>query len=165
MTKLSHVENGKATMVDVSDKHQTKRVALARALVYLPDACQLVLNEQGDMDSQKGPVFQTARLAGIMATKTTAQVIPLCHPLPIENCQVDIVLKEVNCIQILTEVITTGKTGVEMEALHAASVAALTIYDMLKALSHEIVIGEVKLLEKSGGKSDIVIADLSCPSQ
>jgi cyclic pyranopterin phosphate synthase len=139
-------------MVDVTDKENTRRIAVAQASVHLPVAVieQLI---ECDFHLPKGPVFQTAILAGVMAAKKTADLIPLCHTLPIDNVEVNIELRHNNAI-ITSRVKTNGKTGVEMEALTAVSVAALTIYDMCKALSHDIVISEIQLLEKTGGKSD-----------
>jgi len=140
-------------MVDVSHKAITHREATARAQISLPE---VVLKHftAGDLHTKKGPVFQTAILAGTMGAKQTGQLIPLCHPLPIEKIHLDIHLTTSRKVEILCTVATTGKTGVEMEALTGASIAALTIYDMCKALSHEIVIEAVYLLQKTGGKSD-----------
>jgi len=151
--KLSHVDSsGKVTMVDVSGKQATQRKAIAQAIVELPDN---VLNELSKNDFQvaKGSVTQTAIIAGIMAAKKTGELIPLCHPIGLDSVDVDIQLKQ-NELVILSTARVHAKTGVEMEAMTAASVAALTIYDMCKALSHDIVIKEVKLLEKSGGRND-----------
>ncbi|MFM2202047.1 MAG: hypothetical protein RL040_1247 [Bacteroidota bacterium] len=139
-------------MVDVAEKRNSHRTAMAQAVVVLPQGVADNLVEK-DFHLPKGPVFQTAILAGIMAAKKTADLIPLCHTIPIDNVEVDIEMKN-NCAVITSRVKTVGKTGVEMEALTAASVAALTIYDMCKALSHDIAIGSVQLLEKTGGKSD-----------
>ncbi len=139
-------------MVDVAEKNNSHRTAMAQAVVVLPQVVADNLVEK-DFHLPKGPVFQTAILAGIMAAKKTADLIPLCHTIPIDNVEVDIEMKN-NCAVITSRVKTVGKTGVEMEALTAASVAALTIYDMCKALSHDIAIGSVQLLEKTGGKSD-----------
>jgi cyclic pyranopterin monophosphate synthase len=152
-TKLSHIDSqGNPAMVDVSVKAETKRVAKARATVAVGKEIIEQIKE-GDLKTKKGSVFQTATLAGIMGAKKTAELIPLCHPLNLEDCAVDI--KVVNDkIVITTSAVITGKTGVEMEALTAASVAALTIYDMCKAMSHDIVIEEIRLLEKTGGKSN-----------
>jgi cyclic pyranopterin phosphate synthase len=111
------------------------------------------LNE-GDIRSPKGSVFQTAILAGIMGAKKTGELIPLCHPLGLEDCQLTIEVRESNVLEIRAYTVLTGKTGVEMEALTAVSIAALTIYDMCKALSKDIAITEIRLLEKTGGKSD-----------
>jgi cyclic pyranopterin phosphate synthase len=152
--KFSHLNAaGNPTMVDVTDKEVTDRVAVARAVVVLED--EIVARLEGnDIHTRKGPVFQTAILAGIMAAKKTSDLIPLCHPLPLSKCEVSIVLNEAKevCIDCLVK--TTSRTGVEMEALTGATVAALTIYDMCKGFSHNIVIREVKLMKKTGGKSD-----------
>jgi cyclic pyranopterin monophosphate synthase len=151
--KLTHVDSsGNPTMVDVSNKQPTRRAAKARATVQLGRAI-IALIKKDELITKKGPVFQTAILAGVMAAKKTADLIPLCHPLGLDDCQVTITVKKEKVI-IDSTVVVTGKTGVEMEALTAVSVAALTIYDMCKALSHDIVIGEMKLMEKTGGKKD-----------
>ncbi len=139
-------------MVDVSHKNLSQRSAMACAKVHLPEnVAQHLMNRE--LHLPKGPVFQTAILAGIMAAKKTADLIPLCHTIPIDSVEINIELRD-NIAFITTEVRTLGKTGVEMEALTAASVAALTIYDMCKALSHDITIGTIQLLEKTGGKND-----------
>jgi len=139
-------------MVDVSEKKITERIARAQAKVRLTK--EIIEAMAGDeLITKKGPVFQTAILAGIAAAKKTHELIPLCHPLMTEDCQVRISLNKKKAI-IDTMVKVTAKTGAEMEALTAASVAALTIYDMCKALSHDIVIEEVQLMAKSGGKRD-----------
>ncbi len=144
------------TMVDVSDKAVTKRTAVAEARVRFPAAVASALRAQ-DFKSPKGPVFDTAIVAGVMAAKRTHELIPFCHPLGLENCHIHIELDgDVAVIRCTASV--HHKTGVEMEALTGASVAALTIYDMCKALSHDIVIGDVKLLSKDGGKSGYVHA-------
>jgi cyclic pyranopterin phosphate synthase len=151
--KLSHVDNkGNPQMVDVSDKKITKRIAKAQATVHLG---KLILDQihNNELITKKGPVFQTAIIAGVMAAKRTSDLIPFCHPLMLEDCQIKITVKGERAL-IASEAKITSKTGVEMEALTAASVAALTIYDMCKALSHEIVIEEIKLMEKTGGKKD-----------
>lgn len=151
MTKLSHLtDDGDAHMVDVSEKADTSRAAIAEALVTMSPAAFDALHEGA---APKGDVFAAVRLAGIMAAKKTAQLIPLCHPLPISNAKVDIILHAPTEVRIVAEIKTTGKTGVEMEALTAASVAALTLYDMLKAIDKGMVIGPIRLLEKTGGKS------------
>jgi len=150
---LSHIDkNGKATMVDVSEKQVTQRTATARSVVLLPAEvlAQLV---DGDIQTKKGSVFQVAIIAGIMAAKKTGELIPLCHPLALENCNINISLDNDEVIIDCTASIT-AKTGVEMEALVGASLAALTIYDMCKALSHDIVIKETRLIKKTGGKHD-----------
>ena len=151
--KLSHVDNkGNPQMVDVSDKKITTRIAKAQATVHLG---KLILDQiqNNELITKKGPVFQTAIIAGVMAAKRTSDLIPFCHPLMLEDCQIKITVQG-ECALIASEAKITSKTGVEMEALTAASVAALTIYDMCKALSHEIVIEEIKLMEKTGGKKD-----------
>ena len=152
-SKLSHVDNaGNPTMVDVSEKKVTRRVARAQAIVYLG---KKILSEIKDKEliTKKGPVFQTAIIAGVMGAKKTSEIIPFCHPLGLEDCQVHIMVKGDRAF-IESSATVTSKTGVEMEALTAATVAALTVYDMCKALSHEIIIEEIKLLEKRGGKKD-----------
>jgi cyclic pyranopterin phosphate synthase len=154
MGEFSHLdESGKATMVDVGNKAASKRIARAQAIVYLPDAVMIHFNGQ-DVETKKGGVFQTAILAGIMGAKKTSELIPLCHPLALDNCAVDIQVSNNNELIITTEASIESKTGVEMEALTAASVAALTVYDMCKGMSHDIIIKEIKLLLKSGGKND-----------
>ena len=151
--KFSHTTNeGLPQMVDVSDKSVTKRVAKARATVRLGKEIMDLIHKE-ELITKKGPVFQTAIIAGVMAAKKTHELIPMCHPLSLEDCKVKIYTQKDLAI-INTEVTVTSKTGVEMEALTAAAVAALTIYDMCKALSHDIVIEEIKLMEKTGGKSD-----------
>lgn len=154
--KLTHLnEKGEPAMVDVGAKLPTRRIARARALVEVkPEIMELL--DEGELQTKKGPVFQTAVLAGIMGAKKTGELIPLCHPLGLDNCQIDIRVLDDTLIQVECTAGLTAKTGVEMEALTGASVAALTIYDMCKALSHEIVIREVKLMEKRGGKSNFL---------
>lgn len=154
MTEFSHIDSsGKATMVDVSVKAVTQRTATARAIVHLPDEVLAQLNE-GDIQTKKGSVFQIAIVAGIMAAKKTGDLIPLCHPLGMDNCNINISINNDNEVVIDCTATISAKTGIEMEALVGASVAALTIYDMCKALSHNIVIKEVKLMKKTGGKRD-----------
>ncbi|MDB5118577.1 MAG: moaC, partial [Mucilaginibacter sp.] len=131
----------------------TRRTATARSIVYLPDEVLEHLTN-GDLQTKKGSVFQTAIIAGIMAAKKTGDLIPLCHPLGLDNCKIDIRLNEQQEVVIDCTATITAKTGIEMEALVGASIAALTIYDMCKALSHDIVIKETKLIEKTGGKRD-----------
>ena len=155
MEKLSHVnEKGNAAMVDVSEKADTLRIAKAQAEIIFPENLN-VLFQNNEYQSPKGPVFQTARIAGIQGVKQTSSLIPLCHPLPITGIDIQIEKTESGA-RILCTVKTFGKTGIEMEALTGASVAALTIYDMCKAMSFEMEIGGVKLLEKSGGKSTYI---------
>ena len=154
MSEFTHLDKtGKATMVDVSAKAVTHRTATAQALVFLPEVVLSQLNN-GDLTTKKGSVFQTAVIAGIMAAKKTGDLIPLCHPLGMDNCKIDININDSNEVVIDCTASISAKTGIEMEALVGASVAALTIYDMCKALSHDIVIKEVKLIEKTGGKRD-----------
>lgn len=151
---LSHLDDqNRPKMVDVGDKAVTKRTAVARATVVLPAEAR-ALFQDGDLRTKKGPVFQTAILAGVMAAKKTWDLIPLCHPIAMDSCRIAIELDEHGDVAIECTASATHKTGVEMEALTGASVAALTVYDMCKALSHGIVIKEVKLAEKTGGKRD-----------
>ena len=149
-SKLSHVdEAGGAKMVDVSGKDVTVRTARAASTVRTrPDVIELIRGH----GVAKGPVLETARIAGIQAAKRTAELIPLCHPLPLDVVDVDLQLGE-DRVEIVTTARTTARTGVEMEALAAATVAALTVYDMCKAVDRAMVIEDVKLLEKSGGAS------------
>lgn len=153
MGKLSHVDDAnRPTMVDVGDKSATDRTATARSIVKLPAEVLAVL--AGDeIATKKGPVFATAIIAGVMAAKKTHELIPFCHPLALDNCKISIAV-DGNHAVIDCSCRVHHKTGVEMEALTGASVAALTIYDMCKALSHDIVIGETRLLSKTGGKQD-----------
>lgn len=156
MTKqFTHIDaSGNPQMVDVSDKKITRRIARAQAVVFLGK--EILSHMKGDeLITKKGPVFQTAIIAGVMAAKKTHELVPFCHPIGLEDCKVRISVKKNKAI-IETETAITSKTGVEMEALTAASVAALTVYDMCKALSHEIIIGEIKLMEKRGGKKDFL---------
>jgi cyclic pyranopterin phosphate synthase len=151
---FSHLdESNQPAMVDVGGKNPSRREAVAQALVRLPKEV-LAQFRDGDIAGKKGPVFQTAIIAGIMACKKTSELIPLCHPLALDDCKIRIELNERQEAVIECRVICHQKTGVEMEALTGAAVAALTLYDMCKAFSHNMVIGEVRLLEKTGGKSD-----------
>ena len=155
MGKLSHIdEQNRPTMVDVGDKTATERTAHAQARVELPAEVLAELAD-GDIATKKGPVFATAIIAGVMAAKKTHELIPFCHPLGLESCKISI---DVDGAQAVVDCRCKvhHKTGVEMEALTGASVAALTIYDMCKALSHDIVIGPVRLMSKTGGKQDYV---------
>lgn len=139
-------------MVNVGAKAVTRRMARARAVVELPaDVMRLLTN--GELWGKKGPVIQTAIVAGTMGAKKTGDLIPLCHPIGLESCEFHTVW-DGNLLLIDCTARVEGKTGVEMEALTGASVAALTVYDMCKALSHDIVIKEIKLMEKKGGKRD-----------
>ena len=147
-------------MVDVGAKQITRRMAHAIAVVALPpEVARAIVG--GEISSKKGAVFQTAILAGIMGAKRTGELIPLCHPLPLDDCKIEIETRKADAdasksveVVIYCHASTHARTGVEMEALTGASVAALAVYDMCKAMSHEIVIREVRLLEKTGGKSD-----------
>ena len=151
--QFTHIsKDGNPKMVDVSEKKVTLRRAKAQAIVNVGDEI-LNLIEKNELITKKGPVFQTAIIAGVMGAKRTAEFIPFCHPIGLEDCQVKISVAQ-GKIVIDTEAAVTAKTGVEMEALTAASIAALTVYDMCKALSHNIVIQEIKLMAKSGGKKD-----------
>ncbi len=151
--QFTHIDkSGNPRMVDVSDKKITKRLARAQATVHLGKEIMEQIKDN-ELITKKGPVFQTAIIAGVMGAKKTPELIPFCHPLGLEDCQIIISTKGEKII-IDTLAGITGKTGVEMEALTAASIAALTVYDMCKALSHYIVIEEVKLMEKTGGKKD-----------
>jgi cyclic pyranopterin phosphate synthase len=150
---FSHVdETGNPSMVDVSGKKITARTAIAQAIVKVgQDIISQIHNNE--LITKKGPVFQTAIIAGVMGAKKTADLIPFCHPIMIEDCQIKITATKEKLI-ILATVKMEGKTGVEMEALTGATIAALTIYDMCKAISHDITIEEIKLMEKQGGKKD-----------
>ena len=149
---FTHLDpNMHPTMVDVGEKKATKRTATAEARVRFPPAVATALRDSG-LRSPKGPVFDTAIVAGVMGAKRTHELIPFCHPLGIENCRITIDLEQDTAV-IRCSVSVYHKTGVEMEALTGASIAALTIYDMCKALSHDIVIGGLRLLAKDGGRS------------
>jgi cyclic pyranopterin phosphate synthase len=157
-SQFTHVDaNATPTMVDVGAKAVTHRTATAEARVHFPAAVAEALRASG-FNTAKGPVFQTAIIAGTMAAKRTHELIPFCHPLGIENCKLAIEL-QANEAVVQCTVSIHHKTGVEMEALTGASVAALTIYDMCKALSHDIVIRETRLIAKSGGRSDYRAAE------
>jgi cyclic pyranopterin phosphate synthase len=150
MSKLTHLNrSGEAHMVDVSAKVDTARAAIAQSQVELTPAIVAAIT---DDNLPKGDLYATARIAGIQAAKKCSDLIPLCHPLPLSKITVDIELQG-NSLLITALCKTTGKTGVEMEALTAASVAALTVYDMCKGLDKGMIIRDTKLLEKSGGKS------------
>lgn len=153
MSRLSHInEAGDAVMVDVTAKAVTARTAIAEGFVAMaPETLALVTTGE----AKKGDVLAAARLAGIMAAKRTHELIPLCHPLAITKASVDFEMRDAPCcgIAVTAEVKVTGQTGVEMEALTAVSVACLTIYDMLKAADRAMVIGPVRLVEKTGGRS------------
>src|SRR5471030_2686509 len=157
MAKLTHLDDsGAARMVDVSAKDATTREAVAQAVIVLSaDAFAAVTSGT----AKKGDVLAAARIAGIMAAKKTSELIPLCHPIALTKANVDFEPDaERNAIRIIATAKTTGQTGVEMEALTAASIAALTIYDMIKAVDKTAVIGDIRLISKSGGKSGEFVA-------
>jgi cyclic pyranopterin phosphate synthase len=150
MADLTHLDDdGAARMVDVGDKAETKRMAIAEGTIRMsPDARAAIAEDR----VAKGDVLAAARIAGIMAAKRTSELIPLCHPLPLEKVSVECLL-EADGVRVRAQARTTGRTGVEMEALTAASIALLTIYDMAKSIDKGMVIEGVRLLEKHGGKS------------
>ena len=151
---LTHVDaRGRPTMVDIGGKAVSEREAVAEARVTLPAAVARALADTGHR-TRKGPVFDTAIVAAVQAVKRTHELIPFCHPLPLEHCDLDIDTPRRGLIVIRCTVRTTHRTGVEMEALTGATVAALVVYDMCKALSHDIRIGPVRLLAKRGGRRD-----------
>jgi cyclic pyranopterin monophosphate synthase len=152
---LSHVDRaGHPAMVDVTAKAVTERVARAECLVVFPGDVAAQLRSEG-LRTKKGAIVDTAIVAGTMAVKKTHELIPFCHPLPIDGCRFSIDWNGERTLRIDCEVKATHRTGVEMEALTGATVAALTVYDMCKALSHDIVVGPAKLLAKRGGKRDV----------
>ena len=154
MNKFTHLDaQNNPNMVDVSEKKITTRTARAQAIVILNDEILSHFNDH-DIKTKKGSVFQIAVIAGIMGAKKTSDLIPLCHPLGLENCDVTIRLNNNKEVVVECTASLTSKTGVEMEALTGATVAALTIYDMCKAFSHDIEIRSVMLMEKTGGKRD-----------
>mgnify|MGYP003393466281 CR=1 FL=1 len=152
MSGLTHFdEKGKPRMVDVGSKPETERRALAGCRVYMrPETFQLIQ----DKKIAKGDVLSVAQVAGIMAAKKTSELVPMCHPLNITSVELSLAPdKEKSCIDIQAEVKVTGKTGVEMEALTAVAVAGLTVYDMCKAVDKDMTVTDIRLIEKSGGKS------------
>lgn len=157
--KLSHLDSrNRPQMVDVGRKRVTSRTAVAAAVIVLPPALAAQLRG-GELHSRKGPVFQAAILAGIMGAKRTSELIPLCHPLPLDDCKVEIEARSPSrdgSVEVLVRCTarTKARTGVEMEALTGATVAALTLYDMGKAVTHGIVLKDIRLLSKTGGKKD-----------
>jgi len=154
MSELTHLtESDQPRMVDVSQKSETVRVATSTCTVKLGSEL-LSQMQDGELKNKKGPVLHTAILAGIQATKQTSTLIPLCHPLPLDSANIEISPLDSEHLQISCTARTTGKTGVEMEALTGASVAALTLYDMCKSANPAIIISDLKLLAKTGGKSD-----------
>lgn len=153
MSRLTHIgSDNRPTMVDVSGKTPTLRRAHARAIVEFPPELAGRFSG-GDIHTAKGPVFATAIVAGVMAAKKTHELIPFCHPIGLDDCHIDIAL-DGNRAAVDCRCTVVHRTGVEMEALTGASVAALTIYDMCKALSHDIVVRDVRLISKTGGKQD-----------
>ena len=155
MNQFSHIDkDNQPKMVNVGDKNITKRTATAEAFMFLGHDIISHFKED-ELTTKKGPVFQTAIIAGIQAVKKTSDLIPMCHPLIIDGIDIKIKVIDNEHINIRCTVSIEGKTGVEMEALTGASTAALTVYDMCKALSQKMVIKEVRLIEKKGGKSDI----------
>jgi cyclic pyranopterin phosphate synthase len=156
MAKLTHLDDqGRARMIDVSEKEVSSRIAVARGSIHMrPETLDLIL--EGKVE--KGDVFSVARVAGIMATKKTSELIPMCHPLNITSVEIELnPEKNPARVEIEASVRVSGKTGVEMEAMTAVSVAGLTIYDMCKAIDREMSIGEIRLVKKSGGKSGTFI--------
>ena len=152
--KFTHLDSsGNPSMVDVGEKKVTKRTATAWSIIQVEEKILAQLTND-DIQTKKGPVFQTAILAGVMGAKKTSDLIPLCHPLGLDNCKIKIHINDQQEIIVDCTASITAKTGVEMEALTGATVAALTIYDMCKAFSHNIIIKETKLMEKTGGKRD-----------
>lgn len=151
MKQLTHFDSqGASRMVDVSNKEITDRVAVAHAKITMkPVTFRLIV----DKKIQKGDVFEVARVAGIMAAKQTSSLIPMCHPLNLTSVQIDYTNNSLDTIEVFSEVRVTGKTGVEMEAITAASVCAITIYDMCKSADKEMVISDIHLVKKTGGKS------------
>ncbi len=153
MGELTHIDTrGNPAMVDVSVKQITQRVAVAQSIVELGAEIMTEL-KGGEIYSKKGPVFHTAIIAGTMGAKKTAELIPFCHPVGMEDCKIDITTQGTQAI-ITCAVKVEAKTGIEMEAITGASIAAITIYDMCKAISHNIEILSTRLLEKAGGKKD-----------
>ncbi|QDW91020.1 cyclic pyranopterin monophosphate synthase MoaC [Staphylococcus chromogenes] len=155
MSEFTHLNTqGHAKMVDVSNKDVTRRTAIAHSSIQVNDT---IYNQIVNNTAKKGNVLNTAQIAGIMAAKNTTTIIPMCHPLPLTGIDIEFEWTQQETtfvLQITSKVSTTGKTGVEMEALTAASVTALTIYDMCKAVDKGMIIGETYLIQKTGGKSD-----------
>jgi cyclic pyranopterin phosphate synthase len=153
--EFSHIDDkNQPKMVNVGDKKITRRKAVAKAEMFLGK--EIIAHFKNDeLITKKGPVFQTAIIAGIQAVKRTSDLIPMCHPLMINGVEINIEIADDQNIEIFCSVETNGKTGVEMEALTGAGITALTVYDMCKAISQKMIIKEIKLLKKTGGKSDI----------
>ena len=155
MSSFNHLnKKNNPTMVNVSDKKITKRTAIAKASMFL-GATIISHFKNEELITKKGPVFQTAIIAGIQGVKKTSELIPMCHPLLINGVDIDIQIVDSENIEVLCEVSIEGRTGVEMEALTGANITCLTIYDMCKSIHQKMVIKEIKLVEKTGGKSDI----------
>ncbi len=155
MSDFSHLnKKGNPKMVNVSDKKITKRTAIAKASMFL-GATIISHFKNEELITKKGPVFQTAIIAGIQGVKKTSELIPMCHPLLINGVDIDIQIVDSENIEVFCEVSIEGRTGVEMEALTGVNITCLTIYDMCKSIHQNMVIKEVKLVEKTGGKSDI----------
>jgi cyclic pyranopterin phosphate synthase len=153
--QLTHLDSrNRPRMVAVGAKEITHRSAIAEARIRMPRAVSLALRKSGHR-TKKGPVFDTAIIAGVMAAKRTHELIPFCHPLGLENCVVEVEEQRGGMLRVRCEVSVHHRTGVEMEALTGATIAALTIYDMCKALSHDIEITAIRLIEKSGGQRDL----------
>lgn len=159
MQQLTHFdEQGASRMVDVSNKEVTERIAIGHAKVIMrPETFQLIM----DKKIQKGDVFEVARVAGIMAAKQTSSLIPMCHPLNLASVKIDYTNNDSDTINIFAEVKVTEKTGVEMEAITAATICAITIYDMCKSVDKGMVISDIHLVKKSGGKSGTFVFDQS----
>ncbi|ETL88915.1 molybdenum cofactor biosynthesis protein C [Phytophthora nicotianae] len=159
--KFTHVSRDGTSphMVDVGSKKVTRRSATARSTIRLPPSVLAELQKLGDdqLMGPKGPIASTAVIAGVLGAKQTSSLIPFCHPLPLDDCQVRLKVTGPDAIDVECQVKVTHKTGVEMEALTGASIAALCVYDMCKALSHEIVIESTRLVEKTGGKRDFSV--------
>jgi cyclic pyranopterin phosphate synthase len=155
VSKFSHInKKNHPKMVNVGDKKITKRSAIAKATMFL--GSEIISHFKNDeLTTKKGPVFQTAIIAGIQAVKKTSELIPMCHHLLINGVDIEIEVMDDEYVEIICQVEIEGKTGVEMEALTGVNIAALTIYDMCKSISQKMVIKEIKLLQKTGGKSDI----------
>ena len=155
MADFTHInKHGNPKMVNVSDKKITKRTATAKATMFLGE--EIISNfSNEELITKKGPVFQTAIIAGIQGVKKTSDLIPMCHPLLINGVDITIKIIDTENIEVHCKVLIEGKTGVEMEALTGSNITCLTIYDMCKSISQEMLIKEVKLVEKTGGKSDI----------
>ncbi|MEN8776240.1 MAG: cyclic pyranopterin monophosphate synthase MoaC [Polaribacter sp.] len=155
MSNFTHInKKGNPKMVNVSDKKITKRTAMAKATMFLGK--EVISNfTNNELNTKKGPVFQTAIIAGIQGVKKTSELIPMCHPLLINGVDITINIADDEYIEVFCKVTIEGKTGVEMEALTGVNITCLTIYDMCKSISQQMVIKEVKLIEKTGGRSDI----------